>query len=131
MSVLECEVHIDDLSRFPDGSLARSCRFRMSVVTVSIGGRADVPQTIAERPLMTARSRHRLLVLTNLHRHGENLILRQLTRASTSLFPPTAGSSMTSSVVFSTFQISSVGAGHSSPNKAINFGMSYQSSNAA
>src|SRR6266568_3131745 len=26
-------------------ALARSCRFRMSAVTVSIGGRADVPQT--------------------------------------------------------------------------------------
>jgi hypothetical protein len=28
---------------------ARSCRFRMSAVTVSIGGRADVPQTSRKR----------------------------------------------------------------------------------
>lgn len=63
--------------------------------------------------------------------YGENLILRQLTRASTSLFPPTVGSSMTSSEGSSNFQISSVGAGHRLLNRAINFGKLYQRSNAS
>ena len=63
--------------------------------------------------------------------YGENLILRQLTRASISLFPPTAGSSMTSSVGCNNFQISSVGTGQRLLNKAINFGLSYQRSKAS
>jgi len=63
--------------------------------------------------------------------YGENLILRQLTRASTSLFPPTAGSSMTSSLGCNSFQISLVGAGQRLLNKTINFGILYQRSNAS
>src|SRR5262245_37395560 len=53
--------------------LARNCRFRMSVVTVSIGGRADVPQTSQKR-----RSCGILAMRTPRQMHGARRSLSRL-----------------------------------------------------